>query len=51
MIKKSERFKPIDIVTTASANTSDITNAVKLLPGTQQVGEAKVCLYEGYYGN
>jgi len=36
--KRSTALNPIDIVTTASAN-GDITNAIKTLPGTQQVGE------------
>ena len=37
--KRASALNPIDIVTTASAN-GDITNAIKTLPGTQQVGES-----------
>lgn len=39
-------LNPIDIVTTASAN-ADITNAIKTLPGAQQVGEAEGLFVRG----
>ncbi len=37
--KRATALSPIDIATTASAN-SDITGALKTLPGTQQAGES-----------
>ena len=37
--KRATALSPLDIATTASAN-SDITAAIKTLPGTQQVGES-----------
>lgn len=39
-------LNPIDIVTTASAN-ADITNAIKTLPGAQQVGETEGLFVRG----
>jgi vitamin B12 transporter len=44
--KRSTALNPIDIVTTASAN-GDITNAIKTLPGTQQVGESEGLFVRG----
>lgn len=44
--KKGTVLNPIDIVTTASAN-GDITNAIKTLPGTQQVGESEGLFVRG----
>ncbi len=44
--KKATALNPIDIVTTASAN-GDITNAIKTLPGTQQVGESEGLFVRG----
>jgi hypothetical protein len=44
--KRTTVLNPIDIVTTASAN-GDITNAIKTLPGTQQVGESEGLFVRG----
>jgi vitamin B12 transporter len=44
--KRATALNPIDIVTTASAN-GDITNAIKTLPGTQQVGESEGLFVRG----
>jgi len=44
--KRASALSPIDIVTTASAN-GDITNAIKTLPGTQQVGESEGLFVRG----
>src|SRR5450432_1235887 len=44
--KRASALNPIDIVTTASAN-GDITNAIKTLPGTQQVGESEGLFVRG----
>jgi vitamin B12 transporter len=44
--KRASALNPIDIVTTASAN-ADITNAIKTLPGTQQVGESEGLFVRG----
>jgi vitamin B12 transporter len=44
--KRASALNPIDIVTTASAN-GDITNALKTLPGTQQVGETEGLFVRG----
>jgi vitamin B12 transporter len=44
--KKATVLNPIDIVTTASAN-ADITEAVKTLPGAQQVGESEGLFVRG----
>jgi vitamin B12 transporter len=44
--KKTTVLNPIDIVTTASAN-ADITEAIKTLPGTQQVGETEGLFVRG----
>ena len=44
--KRASALNPIDIVTTASAN-ADITNAIKTLPGTQQVGETEGLFVRG----
>lgn len=44
--KKTTVLNPIDIVTTASAN-ADITEALKTLPGTQQVGETEGLFVRG----
>ena len=44
--KRASALTPIDIVTTASAN-GDITNAIKTLPGTQQVGESEGLFVRG----
>jgi hypothetical protein len=48
--KRSTALNPIDIVTTASAN-GDITNAIKTLPGTQQVGESEGLFVRGGTAN
>ncbi len=47
--KRSTVLNPIDIVTTASAQ-GDITNALKTLPGTQQVGEKEGLFVRGGSG-
>lgn len=44
--KRATVLKPLDIVTTASAN-ADITAAIKTLPGSQQVGEAEGLFVRG----
>jgi vitamin B12 transporter len=44
--KRASALNPIDIVTTASA-AGDITNAIKTLPGTQQVGETEGLFVRG----
>ncbi|MEO6820000.1 MAG: carboxypeptidase-like regulatory domain-containing protein, partial [Ginsengibacter sp.] len=44
--KKSSALKPLDVVTTASANGS-ITDAFKTLPGAQQVGESEGLFVRG----
>jgi vitamin B12 transporter len=44
--KKGTVLKPLDIVTTASAN-ADITGALKTLPGTQNVGETEGLFVRG----
>ena len=44
--KRATALSPLDIVTTASAN-GDITNAIKTLPGTQQVGESEGLFVRG----
>ncbi len=44
--KRTTVLNPIDVVTTASAN-GDITNAIKTLPGTQQVGESEGLFVRG----
>ena len=46
--KRASALSPIDIVTTASAN-GDITNAIKTLPGTQQVGESEGSICKRWY--
>ena len=48
--KRASALSPIDIVTTASAN-GDITNAIKTLPGTQQVGESEGLFVRGGTAN
>ena len=48
--KRASALNPIDIVTTASAN-GDITNAIKTLPGTQQVGESEGLICKRWYRN
>lgn len=47
--KKVSVLKPLDIVTTASAN-ADIASAMKTLPGTQQVGESAELFVRGGAG-
>lgn len=47
--KKTTVLKPLDIVTTASAN-ADVTAAMKTLPGTQQVGESAELFVRGGEG-
>jgi hypothetical protein len=47
--KKVSVLKPIDIVTTASAN-ADVASAMKTLPGTQQVGESGELFVRGGAG-
>jgi hypothetical protein len=47
--KKATILKPLDIVTTASAN-ADVTAAMKTLPGTQQVGESAELFVRGGEG-
>ncbi|HYJ38741.1 MAG TPA: carboxypeptidase-like regulatory domain-containing protein [Chitinophagaceae bacterium] len=44
--KRATVLSPIDIVTTASAN-ADVTNAIKTLPGPQQVGEQEGLFVRG----
>jgi vitamin B12 transporter len=44
--KKATVLNPIDIVTTASAN-GDVTEAIKTLPGAQQVGESEGLFVRG----
>ncbi|MDQ2720807.1 MAG: TonB-dependent receptor [Bacteroidota bacterium] len=44
--KRASALNPIDIVTTASAG-GDITNAIKTLPGAQQVGESEGLFVRG----
>ena len=44
--RRASALNPIDIVTTASAD-GDITNAMKTLPGTQQVGEQEGLFVRG----
>jgi len=48
--KKVTILKPLDIVTTASAQ-GDITGALKTLPGAQQVGESEGLFVRGGTGN
>jgi hypothetical protein len=47
--KKATILKPLDIVTTASAN-ADVTAAMKTLPGTQQIGESAELFVRGGEG-
>ena len=47
--KKVTVLKPLDIVTTASAN-ADVAAAMKTLPGTQQVGESAELFVRGGAG-
>lgn len=47
--KKVSVLKPLDIVTTASAN-ADVAAAMKTLPGTQQVGESGELFVRGGAG-
>jgi hypothetical protein len=47
--KKITVLKPLDIVTTASAN-ADVAAALKTLPGTQQVGESAELFVRGGEG-
>jgi vitamin B12 transporter len=47
--KKVSVLKPLDIVTTASAN-ADVASAMKTLPGTQQVGESAELFVRGGAG-
>lgn len=47
--KKVTILKPLDIVTTASAN-ADVTAAMKTLPGTQQIGESAELFVRGGEG-
>lgn len=47
--KKTTILKPLDIVTTASAN-ADVTAAMKTLPGTQQIGESAELFVRGGEG-
>jgi len=47
--KKVTVLKPLDIVTTASAN-GDVSSALKTLPGTQQVGESGELFVRGGTG-
>lgn len=44
--KRTTVLNPIDIVTTASAN-ADVTNAIRTLPGAQQVGESEGLFVRG----
>lgn len=47
--KKASVLKPLDIVTTASAN-ADVAAAMKTLPGTQQIGESAELFVRGGEG-
>lgn len=47
--KKVTVLKPLDIVTTASAN-GDVSSALRTLPGTQQVGESAELFVRGGAG-
>ncbi|MEO7312553.1 MAG: TonB-dependent receptor [Chitinophagaceae bacterium] len=47
--KKVTILKPLDIVTTASAN-GDVSSALKTLPGTQQIGESGELFVRGGTG-
>ena len=47
--KKVTVLKPLDIVTTASAN-GDVSSALKTLPGTQQIGESGELFVRGGTG-
>ncbi len=47
--KRITVLKPLDIVTTASAN-ADVASALKTLPGTQQVGESAELFVRGGEG-
>ena len=47
--KKATVLKPLDIVTTASAN-ADVAAAMKTLPGTQQIGESAELFVRGGEG-
>ncbi|MES2645750.1 MAG: TonB-dependent receptor [Bacteroidota bacterium] len=47
--KKVSVLKPLDIVTTASAN-ADVAAAMKTLPGTQQIGESAELFVRGGAG-
>ncbi|TAD90906.1 MAG: TonB-dependent receptor [Bacteroidetes bacterium] len=47
--KKTTVLKPLDIVTTASAN-ADVAAALRTLPGTQQVGESAELFVRGGAG-
>lgn len=47
--KKTTVLKPLDIVTTASAN-ADVSAAMKTLPGTQQIGESAELFVRGGEG-
>jgi hypothetical protein len=47
--KKTTVLKPLDIVTTASAN-ADVAAAMRTLPGTQQVGESAELFVRGGEG-
>ncbi len=48
-IKRATALKPLDIVTTASAN-ADVAAAMRTLPGTQQVGESAELFVRGGEG-
>jgi vitamin B12 transporter len=48
--KKATVLKPLDIVTTASAQ-GDIVGALKTLPGAQQIGESEGLFVRGGTGN
>ena len=48
--KKVTVLKPLDIVTTASAN-GDVSSALKTLPGTQQIGESAELFVRGGTGS
>lgn len=45
-VKRATVLRPLDIVTTASAN-ADVTAAIKTLPGAQQVGESEGLFVRG----
>ena len=47
--RKATVLKPLDIVTTASAN-GDVSSALKTLPGTQQIGESGELFVRGGTG-